>query len=72
MGQITLTEDLLGNLNLEIERKFDISLYGSGQWGHIWLGRFLAWLHNGHQLKIISQLHRTSVRHPPVQVAQVN
>lgn len=30
MGQITLTGDLLGNLNLEIERKFDISLYGSG------------------------------------------
>ena len=30
MGQITVTGNLLGNLSLEIERKFDISLYGSG------------------------------------------
>ena len=28
------------------------------EWGHIWLGRFLLCLHNGHQLKIISQLSR--------------
>ena len=37
MGQIRVTGDLLGNLNLEIERKFDILYMGVG---HIWLARF--------------------------------
>ena len=68
MGQIRVTGDLLGNLNLEIERKFDISLYGSGAKAsragppplHS-LG-----LHNGHQLRIISRVipspHTSEVR----------